>query len=110
MNSPNLQNFKVPTGLPTARFRERPVVSVPAGTELPLIDKTAPPDKRIQEVWNARVKVFNLGDDTQRQEYAAVWQNVCSGKAMVSEHRTDFHEGSYTALLRWADLEYKLPT
>jgi hypothetical protein len=105
-----LQSLKVPPGLPISRFRERPTVAVPPGSELPLIDKATTPEKRIQEIWNAKVRVFDLSKEEQLKEYEAVWQDVCLGKCMVSEHKTEFHNGTYIALLRWAALEYRLPT
>ena len=111
MSQTVLSTLKVPRGLPIARYKETPVVQLPeAQTELPLIDKKTPPEKRIQEVWVAQVGVFDLANDEQRKKYEEVWQRVCNSRAIVSETKTEFHNGSYIALLRWSDLEYKLPT
>lgn len=110
MSQTVLQTLKVPPGLPVSRYRETRVVQLPSTqTELPLIDKKTPPEKQVQEVWVAQVGVFNLADDAQRKKYEEVWQRVCNKIAIVSESRTEFHNGSYIALLRWADFEYKLP-
>lgn len=100
----------VPRGVPVARFHPPAKVPLPAGvSEIPLIPKDGPADRKLQEVWTAKVKVFDLSDDTQREEYAAVWQKITDGHATMSESRVDFLNGKYVALLRWADFSYKLP-
>lgn len=100
----------VPRGVPVARFHPPAHVELPAGAEVPLIPADAPPEKKLQQVWVAKARVFNLSDDTQRREYEEVWQRVTDGHATISESRVDFHNGSYVALLRWADFVYKLPS
>lgn len=99
----------VPKGVPVARFTPSPLVAVPPSGELPLISKDAPDNKKLQEVWNSNVRIFDLSDDNARAAYEKIWQAITDGHAMIGEHRVDFHEGKYTALLRWAALTYKLP-
>ncbi len=100
----------LPKGMPVTRHQPKPRVEIPEGVrELPLFDKDTPPDQQIQQVWHARVKVFDLTDDTQRDEYERVWQLVCDGQAQVSENNTQFHEGKFLAFLRWSEFEYKVP-
>ncbi len=107
-----LSALKLPKGLPTARYKPPPVVEIPPGVdELPLIDKETPDKKKIQEIWNARVRVFKLSDPEDLIEYEKVWQAICDGLAVMCEHRTEFSAttGEFVALLRWADLKYKVP-
>jgi hypothetical protein len=100
----------LPKGIPVARHTPPKHVVVPEG-ELPLIDPKDPPNKQIQEVWTARIKVFDLSNDVQREEYEKVWQAVCDGNARISESQVNFvaSDAKYVALLRWADLTYKIP-
>ena len=113
MNEKMAQALSLPRGLPTARFRPAPKVEIPQGTgELPLIDKETPVDKQIQEVWTAKIKVFNLCDPTQLAEYEKIWQRICDGSCIQCEHKTEFKadSGEFVALLRWAEISYKVPT
>lgn len=105
--------LRLPRGLPTVRHRPKPPVAVPAGLEeIPLIDKNTPDEEKIQEVWVAKVGIFDLSDTTQRDDCQRIWQLVCDGQARMCENRTDFIEstGKYIAYLRWAEFEYKLPS
>lgn len=100
----------VPRGVPVARFQPPAKVELPAGTsEIPLIPKDGPPERKLQEVWTAKARVFDLSDAAQLAEYEKVWQRITDGHATFSESRIDFHAGKYVALLRWADFSYKLP-
>lgn len=99
----------VPKGVPVSRFMPPPMVQVPVGSELPLISKDSSAEKKLQQMWISKIRIFDLGDPEQLAAYAAVWQKITDGHAGMSEHRVDFHDGKYTALLRWADFEYKLP-
>jgi hypothetical protein len=105
--------LNLPKGLPTARYRPSPKVEIPDGvSELPLIDKDTPPDKQVQEHWVAHVRVFRLNDPEELAEYTKVWQMICDGHAVQSERRTEFKPdtGEFVALLRWAELRYKVPS
>lgn len=105
--------LNLPKGIPTSRYKPRPKIEIPSGmSELPLVDKNHPNDQKIQEVWIARVKVFNLSDEEELGEYTSIWQSICDGAAIMSEHRTEFmpDSGRFVALLRWAELQYKVPS
>lgn len=103
------QSLHVPKGVPIARFRPPAQVTVPKGQEVPLIAKDGPADRKLQEVWVAQARVFDLSNAEQLSQYRDVWQKITDGHATLSEHRVDFYNGAYTALLRWADFTYKLP-
>jgi hypothetical protein len=100
----------VPRGVPIARFQPPAEVPIAPGQEVPLIAKDAPAERKLQEIWTAKTRTFDLSNDEQREAYDAVWQRITDGHATMSESRVDFHEGKYVALLRWADFSYKLPT
>jgi hypothetical protein len=105
------RTLHIPSGVPVARFRPPPSVTVPAGQEVPLISKDAPPEKRVQEVWVVHVKAFNLSDAADADAYEKVLQKIVDNQAIeMSNSRVDFHDGRYTALLRWAEFVYKLPS
>lgn len=111
MSAAQEKYLAIPKGMPVARHRPSPTVAIPAGIdELPLIDGKTPGDRQIQNHWIAQVQVFDLGDPDQLKDYTAVWQQVSDGKAQMCEHRTEFNDGKFVALLRWADFDYKLPT
>jgi hypothetical protein len=110
MDNAAARMLHVPRGVPIARFQPPAQVPIGPGQEVPLIAKDAPADRKLQEVWTARTRVFDLADVEQVKEYEKVWQRITDGHATFSESRIDFHEGKYVALLRWADFSYKLPT
>ena len=101
----------LPAGVPVARVKPRPTVAVPDG-QIPLIAPDAPDHEKVQYNLTARVKVFDLSDAAQRAECEEVWQKISDGLAKYCEHRTEFiaHESKFVQLLRWADLDYKLPS
>lgn len=102
----------LPKGLPTARYKPPPPVEIPEGVdELPLIDGKTPDNQKVQEVWEAHVRVFKLSDEQDLAEYQRVWQMIADGHAIQCEHRTEFvpERGEFVALLRWAYLRYKVP-
>lgn len=110
MDNTAARMLHVPKGVPIARFHPPAKVALPPGTqEIPLIPKDGPADRKLQEVWAAKARVFDLSDAAQLAEYEKVWQTITDGHATLSESRIDFHEGKYVALLRWADFSYKLP-
>lgn len=104
------RSIPVPPGVPVARFVPPPQVQVPDGAPVPLISANAPDGEKVQQCWVARVRVFHLDRDDERQAYEAVWQKVTDGHALVSETRVDFYQGAYVAFLRWVEFEYKLPS
>jgi hypothetical protein len=98
--------------MPVIRYKEKPSVALPPGlNEVPLIDPKKGPDHQLQQRLVARVKVFDLCQDTERAEYEKIWQMVCDGTALMSEHRTEFvaEKGAFIAMLRWSEFQYKLP-
>lgn len=106
------QALNMPRGLPTARYRPSPRVHLPGGlTELPLIDEKTPASKKVQEHWTARVRSFDLSKPEDVAACQLVWQNICDGLYVLCQERTEFAaDGRYVQLLRWAELEYKVPT
>jgi hypothetical protein len=81
-----------------------------SGTEIPLIDPKGPKEAQVKEYWTAKVRTFRLSEDADRQAYEDIWQAVCDGLAVVSEHRLDFDatNSCYLAFLRWASISYKV--
>jgi hypothetical protein len=102
--------IKLPPGVPTARVKPPPLVEIPNGTEIPLIDKNHPSDKKVQELFKARVRIFNLSKAKDLDDYEKVWQLITDQHALCCEHRVDITAGKYTALLRWIEKVYKVPT
>lgn len=106
------RTLNLPRGLPTSRYKPPAPVEVPPGvTELPLIDEKTPDRNKVQEVWEAKVRVFNLSLEQDLEDYQQVWQQIADGHAVQCEHQTQFDEarGTFVALLRWAHLHYKVP-
>lgn len=102
----------LPPSMNPARFTPPKQVELPEGvSQIPLIAPTDPGYKQVQEIWTARVRVFDLSKEEDIKEYEQVWQNVCDGLAKISDNQVHFVEkkGTYIALLRWAALSYKLP-
>ena len=104
MNDEFARMLNIPTGVPTVRAKAQAQVEVPSG-QLPLIDK----DKPLQQVWNARVGIYDLSDTNQAEEYRMAWQKITDGQGMMSENKVEFHDGKYLAYLRWAEFTYTLP-
>lgn len=104
--------LNLPKGLPTARYRPSPKVEVPGGvSELPLMDEKTPANKKVQEHWKARIRSFDLTDPADVDECQRVWQHICDGLFVLCQEKTEFSaDGRYVQLLRWAELEYKVPT
>ena len=92
--------------------RHRPAPEVRLGPDgPPLIDPRGPAEHQVQQDWTARVRVFDLSDEKQMQDYEAVWQKVCDAKAIVSEERIEWsaQKDNFKAYLRWSDLSYRAP-
>lgn len=103
----------LPPGMRAERYQAPRRVELPDGlSQMPLIAPTDPGYKQVQEIWTAKVRVFDLSKEEDIAEYEKVWQAVCDGMAKISESKIDFVEkkGTYTALLRWSYIGYKLPT
>ncbi len=101
--------LNVPRGVPTSRYYPPQTVEIPKGAEIPLFGKDDKPENKLQQIWTAKVKVFNLNDATELKEYTDTWQLITDSKGVVSENITNFHEGKYTALLRWSEFSLKIP-
>lgn len=101
--------LKIPRGLPIARHIPAPTVEVPADSEVPLFGKDDKAENKLQQIWTAKIKVFNLNDEKELIEYTKVWQLITDGKGTISESTTNFHDGKYSALLRWSEFSYKIP-
>jgi hypothetical protein len=103
----------LPKGVPTARYIPPAQVNVPEGTsELPLIDQNHPSHRKVQEIWIAKLKLFDLSKDDEVVACEAVWQAVTDGKAKLAESQVVFDpkRGTFVHLLRWIALEYRLPS
>lgn len=118
-NSQLRRLLNLPPDVPRARYRPPGKIEVPEGAapEELFVGKPDDPDSRkVQEVWVARVRVFRLPQETE--EYQAVWQRVTDGEAFISRDNNthgnlvnwDPTKSEYVALLRWVELEYKLPS
>lgn len=105
MDTRTAKSLKIPKGMPITRYADKKRVNVPDKGEAPLIDEKHP----VEERWIARIRVFNLNDETELGDYERVWQLVCDGRAKMCEHRTEFENGKFVAMLRWSEFEYKLP-
>ena len=101
--------LKIPRGLPTVRHYPPPTVELPANAEVPMFGKDDKPENKLQQIWTANVRVFNLNDPEELRQYTEVWQLITDGKGTISESTTNFHDGKYTALLRWSEFSYKIP-
>lgn len=103
---------QIPKGMPIAPYREKPVVELPPGLqEIPLLDPKKGPEHQVQRRLVAHVRVFDLCKAEDIDDYERVWQMVCDGNALISEHKTEFVESraTFIAMLRWSQFEYKLP-
>lgn len=67
--NPAARMLHVPRGVPVARFTPPASVELPPGQEIPLLAADGPDNQKLQQHWVAKVKVFDLTDDTQRGEY-----------------------------------------
>lgn len=104
--------LNLPPGMPTNRYYPPPAVEIDKTTpELPLVDGDTPKDAQVQEMWTARVRVFDLSDPTDAKDYERIWQEVCDGHARMAEYQTHFipEKCKFVALLRWVSLRYKVP-
>ena len=103
---------RLPTGVPTTRYVPPRLAELPPGTEeLPLVDDKTPDSKKVQEVWEAHLRIFDLGKEAERVACEQVWQSVTDGNAILSEEKTEFSPGtgSFLTLLRWSTIRYKVP-
>ena len=100
----------VPRAMRKVRHVPPQTVEVPGG-EVPLIHPKDPDDRQIQEHFLAEVRVFDLANPTDMEEYREVWQCVSDGTAVVSDHQVNFSEakGTYLAYMRWSDVVAALP-
>lgn len=105
----DLIRLKVPSNMPSARYRAPREVEVPAGAEVPMFDPSLPEDRQLQEVWHARVRMFTLPAD--EEELQKVWQMVTDGTAQMCENQTHFdtQNGVYRVFMRWAEIQLALP-
>jgi len=97
-------------GLKTVRHIPPPDVEVTA--EMPLIDPKDPDHKQIQEIWEAKVRVFRLKVPDDVTALADVWQRICDLKSKFSENNTQWSakDDNFVVMMRWADLSYVAPT
>ncbi len=103
------KHLNIPRGLPIARHYPAPTVELPVNAEVPLFGKDDKPENKLQQIWTANIKVFNLNDPAELKEYTRIWQLITNGEGTISESTTNFHDGKYTALLRWSEFSYKIP-
>lgn len=105
--------LRIPTGMPTPRFRADRMVEVAGGlANAPQIVPGDPEHKLVKRRLVARTRVFNLLDPQQAQEHEAVWQLVADSQAKVSNPVLTpvYVEGKgLLAYLRWSEFEYLLP-
>jgi len=101
--------LRVPRGVPTARYYPPQTVEVPDNTEVPLFGKDDKPENKLQQIFNAKIRVFNLSLEQDLKDYTDVWQKITFGEGAVSESIVNFHNGTYVAFLRWSEFSLKIP-
>lgn len=104
------KTLRIPHGVPIARHKPNPKITVPGG-ETPFFHPDDPDDKKLQQIWHVKVRVFDLSKPEDVEEYQQAWQKITDGQAVCSEQKTDFdsERGTYIAFLRWAEFDYRLP-
>lgn len=105
-----IKHLRVPPNVARVRYRPPAEVAIPADAPVPFVGgPNDPPERQVQEVWHARVRVFKLPDE--QEDYEKVWQRITDGHAKYSAHIEQFdpNTGTFVALLRWTDLEPKMP-
>ena len=106
------RTLRVPPTMNFIRARPDAKVPVPAGlTETPFIHPEDPARSQIQQIWTAKVRVFDMSKSEDVTAYEQVWQLICDAGAQLSETRTDYNPKSeaYTVFCRWSEFSYKLP-
>ncbi len=109
---PEMQKLlRVPANMQAPRYRPPVDIAVPAGMETPFIHPDDPQSKQLQQVWTAKVRVFNMSTAQDVIDYEAVWQRACDGLGHVSESRTDYNKEieAYVVFCRWSEVTFKLP-
>ena len=107
---PQGSTVAIPEAMRRVRHRPQPTVELPGG-EVPLIHPKDPDNRQLQDHWLSEIKVFDLSDPDQLDEYRQIWQAVSDGQAVVSDHQVNFAEnkGTYLAYMRWSDIRTALP-
>lgn len=81
------------------------------GGQAPLIHPKDPDERQIQAHYISEVRVFDLADPDDLDEYNKVWQDISDGRSLLSAEDVKFSEltGKFLAFMRWVDVEYALP-
>jgi len=105
------KTLRIPHGVPIARHKPAPKINVPNGRETPLFHPDDPDEKKLQQIWIVKVRIFDLSKPEDARDYQEAWQKITDGHAVKSEDRIDFNSerGTYIAFLRWAEFDYRLP-
>ena len=81
------------------------------GQACPSLRNADPAHKQPSMVRDAQVRIFDLSDATQLQEYQQVWDAIAKGLAVYSAEERQFCEDTqnWRVFLRWANLFYERP-
>ncbi len=107
------KTVRIPEGMDTPRFKIERTVTIPDGTEIPLIGPDDPRHKKVQERWIAHAKIFDLADADQLVEYEKIWQAHCDGTAQVCVEKGpefDATKGRFVTFVKWNTYEHVAPT
>lgn len=102
---------KLPRGARVVRHTPVPQVSI-TGDAPPLIDPKDPDHKQIQEIYTAKVQVFDLSKPEDIKALEEVWQKICNKQALPSENVTTWStdKQAYVTFMRWSELSYVAPS
>lgn len=107
-----MTQVRVPLGVPMTRYRPQAVVDVPGNTGvIPLIRPDDAPERKIQQVWKARIRIFDLSNPEDFAACEDVYQRVIDRFARICEAITKFDEktGHFYTYMRWIDISHCIP-
>lgn len=94
---------RVYPGFDGQRFRLKP------GQKMPLLKHDDPIQPTT--VADAAARVFDLSNDDDLKDYAAIWDQAAKGEVMISAEERHWCETTqnFKIFLRWADVYLELP-
>ena len=77
----------------------------------PTIRQDDPAGQQPALVRDAQVRVFDLSDTAQLQEYQETWDKIAKGQAIFSAEDRQFCEATqnWKVFIRWGNLAYEMP-
>lgn len=81
------------------------------GQSIPQLKDDDPDYMKPKPVADAHVRVFNMGDPQDVDDYAAVWDEAAKGHIMISAEERHWSEAiqNFKIFLRWGDMYLELP-